>query len=239
MRVLLIPLLALVFWLPAATSVGQRASRREREAWQQLQVAQTAYENEDFQEALRHLRAAWSLFPAPVIRLNQGKTFEALERWHDAADAYEDYLTLAPDGELATDVQARIRELRSQCRSGPCPTGEVELGGGQDLEDPEANESVSVIVPLTIAVIGGASLVGGFVSWGLASADESQLADDETPLAELSGIQSRAERRSTIGNVLVPVGATLLAAGIVWLIVRAVRDPPPVSAGVNGVLLSF
>lgn len=234
-RAILQTLLIASLLLPSASSEAQRRpTRREREAWEQLQAAETSYEEQEYAEALRHLRAAWALFEAPVIRFNQGKTLEALERWHDAANAYEDYLTLDPDSHSAGGLDERIADLRSRCPRGPCP--EPESVERRDV--PQPTETGLAPLPLSIAIAGGASSVVGAVFWGLAASDKGELSDEATPLAELTDLEDRARRRATLGNVLVPLGATLMAAGIVWLIVRANRDAP-VSVSSGGVALRF
>jgi hypothetical protein len=43
-----------------------------------------------------------------------GRNFEKLERWKDAADAYDKYLQLAPEGSHATAIRSIIDQLRQQ-----------------------------------------------------------------------------------------------------------------------------
>ncbi|MEM6956806.1 MAG: hypothetical protein AAF645_14020 [Myxococcota bacterium] len=219
----------------ASVDAQRRTSRREREAWDQLQAAEAAYEGEDYPAALRHLRAAWSLYEAPVIRFNQGKTLEAMQRWHDAADAYEDYLTLEPEG-VTYDLESHIEALRSRCPMGDC---EPDEGAEAERSPPSEGASrPSIAAPLAVAGAGGALVVGGFVSWALARADERELNDDSTPMADLAAVNERADRRARIGNVLVPIGAAAIAAGVVWLIVKLRRNAD-VSARVDGLVVRF
>lgn len=233
-------LVASVFLLP---SIGeaQRNSRREREAFEQLQTADAAYQEQDYQTALRHLRAAWSLFEAPVIRFNQGKTFEAMERWHDAADAYEDYLALDPEADSHEELEARVTELRSRCPRGPCAEAEQapsEQPSLPDVENEDVEESGAPVLPVSLMSVGGVAALGGVVAWALAAGDKGRLSDESTPMDELPGIEDRARRRATLGNVLVPLGASLVVAGVVWLIVRGRRDSA-LSADAAGVSVRF
>jgi hypothetical protein len=43
-----------------------------------------------------------------------GRNFEKLERWKDAADAYDKYLQLSPEGSHASAIRSIIDQLRQQ-----------------------------------------------------------------------------------------------------------------------------
>ena len=50
----------------------------------------------------------------PVLYQMLGAAYEKLENWKGAADAYERYLRLAPDGKLAPAIRSIIDQLRQQ-----------------------------------------------------------------------------------------------------------------------------
>ena len=50
----------------------------------------------------------------PVLYELLGRNFEKLERWKDAADAYDKYLELAPEGSHASAIRSIIEQLRRQ-----------------------------------------------------------------------------------------------------------------------------
>jgi cytochrome c-type biogenesis protein CcmH/NrfG len=50
----------------------------------------------------------------PVLYELLGRNFEKLERWKDAADAYDKYLQLAPEGSHASAIRSIIEQLRQQ-----------------------------------------------------------------------------------------------------------------------------
>jgi cytochrome c-type biogenesis protein CcmH/NrfG len=50
----------------------------------------------------------------PVLYELMGRNFEKLERWKEAADAYDKYLQLAPEGSHASAIRSIIEQLRQQ-----------------------------------------------------------------------------------------------------------------------------
>jgi len=50
----------------------------------------------------------------PVLYELLGRNYERLERWKDAADAYDKYLQLAPEGSHASAIRSIIDQLRQQ-----------------------------------------------------------------------------------------------------------------------------
>ena len=225
MRLALTVLCALLIasLLPAsAESQRRRPSRQERRALRDLQAAQAAYRAEDYDTALNHLREAWAHFEAPVIRYNQGHVFEAMERWHDAANAYEIYLRLEgpeDDAERAELVE-RARDLRSRCPRGPCPVTPDPV----PTEVPPPPPPPSLTPPIVLAGSGAGLLLGAGLAWGLAGRAERERDLPETSLTQVLTLDRRARRRARAGNVLGPVGGAVLAGAAVWLLVRLLRS---------------
>lgn len=216
MRIALIAFCALAVLAEASAAHSQRRriSRNEERALRDLRAAQASYEEADYDTALRHLREAWAHFEAPVIRYNQGRVFEAMERWHDAADAYEIYLRLErpADETEARELEARTRELQSRCARGPCPILQLPT------ETPVEEAPSSLAPPLILAGSGAALMLGAAVSWGLAAGAESDRDQPATPLTEVLSLDEKSRRRARAGNALASVSGVVLVGAAVWLV---------------------
>ena len=109
---------ALVFVLLALARVAHaqedpdtQAARRHYERGAQL------YNHDRYEEAVREFSTAKSLKPTPAFEFNIGRCYDRLERWRDAADAYERYLAAEPSAADAGELKARIAMLRARAQA--------------------------------------------------------------------------------------------------------------------------
>jgi tetratricopeptide (TPR) repeat protein len=102
---------------PASLSEDERKGK----AAQYYQDAQSAFDDERYDEAVTLFRMADRMMPAAVIDFNIAKAFERQSRYEDAIRAYESYLkryqdangVLPPDG---LDVQKNVAFLKQLTR---------------------------------------------------------------------------------------------------------------------------
>jgi tetratricopeptide (TPR) repeat protein len=77
------------------------------------------YGQEKYEEAVKEFTTAKELKPNPAFDYNIGRCYDRLERWKEAADAYERYLAADPQASGAMEIQERIAVLRA--RQAPPP----------------------------------------------------------------------------------------------------------------------
>ncbi len=94
-----------------ADDADTQAARRHFER------AALLYEQERYEEAIGEFQTAREIKPVPAFDYNIGKCFDRLERWKEAADAYERYLGAQPDAAGATELTARVALLRARQRA--------------------------------------------------------------------------------------------------------------------------
>lgn len=88
-----------------------QAARRHFTLGQQL------YEQERYDDAVREFMTAKELKPIPAFDYNIGRCLDRLERWSEAADAYQRYLTADPHSAGAAELEQRIAVLRARTKS--------------------------------------------------------------------------------------------------------------------------
>jgi tetratricopeptide (TPR) repeat protein len=119
-------LVSLVFCLSAFAASTARADNLD-EAKAAFSAGKEAYLKGDYERALGHFQRANLLAPAPSLSFNMGMTYEKLNRWEEAAAAFERYLEMA--GEPQTDddkkhqaeVRQRITDDRARAQGGGRP----------------------------------------------------------------------------------------------------------------------
>jgi tetratricopeptide repeat protein len=122
------------------------------------------YQAGNYRGALDRFEQGYAIEHEPAFLYNIGRCHEQLGEIHPAIDAYEQYLTVNPDGRDAQDVQGRITHLQEQAdresaeasppptaatpaepsgtegeEAPPGPRGKHQLGGGLAVVSPRQN----------------------------------------------------------------------------------------------------
>jgi tetratricopeptide (TPR) repeat protein len=74
--------------------------------------ASLLYDSGRYLEAIAEFEIAKGLKPVPAFDFNIGRCYERVERWQDAADAFERYLAASPGTPDAEELRVRIATLR-------------------------------------------------------------------------------------------------------------------------------
>jgi len=94
---------------------GPLAAQAEQSRAQQAQVhvdaGQRAFNDEDYEVAVREFEAAREIYEDPLLTYNIALSYERLERLPDAIENYNRYLREDPDARNADDVRDKIEEL--------------------------------------------------------------------------------------------------------------------------------
>jgi tetratricopeptide (TPR) repeat protein len=72
------------------------------------------YQADKYEEAMREFVLAKELRPAPAFDYNIGRCLDRLERWREAADAYDRYLASTGDSEETRELRERVAMLRKR-----------------------------------------------------------------------------------------------------------------------------
>jgi tetratricopeptide (TPR) repeat protein len=114
---------ALRTWLIAVVLCGAAAAQSQEEAKRHFEAGRALYDVRKYDEAIEEFETAKRLMAAPAFDYNIARCLERLQKWHDAAEAYERYRKSAPEGEQA-ELMAHIEELREHERelTRPPPT---------------------------------------------------------------------------------------------------------------------
>lgn len=226
----------------ASTSEAQHEERlRDEEAHRLFEAARAARARGDNEAALSYFQRSYELSGRPELLFNIGLTADELHRTELAIESYEAFLDARPDGENRAWVEGRLRTLRSATpgnheettREPGAPDGTDGDADADDAGDEAVAPSApgpALAGPVTLLASGGAVLIASAVTGGLALSRVNTLAS-RCPMnvcpdePELRSQRSEAETLSIVTDVLWPVGAVALGAGVAWLIVALTRRP--------------
>lgn len=178
----------------------------------------------------------------PLILYNIARCFEDLSQLREARDAYREYLeSSAGEPEQRADVARRLRELdallpddRADDATPPDTTPQVvstESGSPPSTTSPGGG--ISPIGPIVLGV-GGALLIGGAVTGGLAIGARGNLTGMCTGMAcpgSAEGLVSDVGTLALTADVLLLGGAAVAATGLLLLLVL---EEEPSSGAVAG-----
>ncbi len=94
-----------------AQAASESASDVAEQARVQLEVAERAFNEKRYRDAITAYLAADRLQPNPALQLALGKTYEQLNDPSRALASYREYSNRAPRGADRTHIQARVAEL--------------------------------------------------------------------------------------------------------------------------------
>jgi tetratricopeptide (TPR) repeat protein len=221
----------------ALTLTGGVASADDKDkALALFEKSDKAYKAGKFEDAVKLLEEAYTLFPEPILLYNLGRAQEGLGDIPGAVASYERYLK---DGKQITDrgaIERRVATLKAQLEQKDAEAKrladeEARRKQAEDdkrradeerlrAEEQRREAAVSPVATLGpwITIGAGTLLVGtGFLFGARASSthDDAVAAPVQRDALEL---QDSAERSATIANVLFIAGGVTLAAGIGWKI---------------------
>ncbi|MGE0787257.1 MAG: tol-pal system YbgF family protein [Sandaracinaceae bacterium] len=207
-----------------------RLTPEDEQARAIYRLGQDAYQEARFEEALLHFREAYELSPRPELMYNIGACHERLLQWSDAIAAFERYLELAPDAANRANVEARIRVARRHA-DGEASDEDAEVAiaspGAEPGAAPGAEPNAGAIA---LAVAGGVLIAGGAIALGAGVAELDRLhalPDGMAAWMDVEGDVDRAFGLEIAGPIAIGIGASLLVAGVVWLVSGGDTDQPP------------
>jgi tetratricopeptide (TPR) repeat protein len=77
------------------------------------------YQADSYEAAIAEFRTAAELKPSPAFDYNIGRCYDRLERWQEAADAYQRYIDAEPNALEAPELRERIATLRARKAKSP------------------------------------------------------------------------------------------------------------------------
>lgn len=223
--------------LAGASLVGVGAAGAEtikEKALALFEKSDKAYKAGKFEEAVKLLQEAHTLYPEPILLYNLGRAQEGMGDIEGAIASYERYLE---DGKQISDrgaIERRVETLKAQLANQDSEAqrlaeeearrkqaeqarqrAEEERRRAEQQRVEDARSPLDKYGPW-ITISAGAALLGtGFIFGGIASSthDDAVAAPIQRDALEL---QDSAERSATIANVLFVVGGLTLAGGIGW-----------------------
>jgi len=103
-----------LFVLSLASGAHAQSGQTRAEARQSFQAGERAFESNDNEEALRHFKRAFELYPSDVVRFNIGVCLERLGRNREAMLEYE---LAAASTDLDDETRARAESDASRARA--------------------------------------------------------------------------------------------------------------------------
>jgi tetratricopeptide (TPR) repeat protein len=200
-----------------------------------------AYKAGKFEQAVKLLKEAYTLFPEPILVYNLGRAQEGMGDIEGAIASYEKYLA---DGKQISDrgaIERRVATLKAQLAARDEEAkrlaeeearrkqaeeerqkaeeerllAEEERRRAEEQRRNDAQSPVDKYGPWITIGAGAALLTGGFIFGARASSTHDD-AVATTVQADALELQQSAERSATIANVLFVVGGLTMAGGIGW-----------------------
>lgn len=242
---------AIVALVCLAAASAHALSDEEERAKAHFLAGQSYYDQASYADALREFAEAYRISQRPALLYNIARCHEALERWDDAIAMLERYLAAAPDAPDRPAIEARIAHLnarKAEALRRPRRPTEPRAPSRPPAPAPAtaaeaATSSAAAAAPPPPAprhrrwawIVGGLGLgaLAAAVGTGAASQNayndlSSRCPDGRCDPAVVSGAQARIDRGHALAlatDVLWPVGAAALAAGVVLVFVEGRAAP--------------
>jgi hypothetical protein len=193
---------------------GARAqSDDDRRAAEHFRVGNEYLADNRFEDALREFREAFRLSGRVEMIFNEAVALEKLQRWGDAARAYERFVAQAGDHASRGDAVARAEEMRRrQAAQPPSPIPDpLPIGA--------AGESSSWTLPAIVVLgvsglIGAAALVTGLIAHDTYTDLEAQCPGDVCA-PDLEGDRDRGATLASVSTILsVTAGIGAVVGGV-------------------------
>ncbi len=203
-------LLALLVTAPARAQEQAEEDPNTARARALFDAGRTAFEANQYEDALRHFRESHALSGRSALLYNIGVSADRLRRDEEALEAFERYLREAnSDAPQRGDAEARVRVLRQQ----------IERAASTGSSTPAASSGGDATMALagwSIFGVGLAVLATGavFLGLGQAEADTFEGAAEGTPWVDVVEAHRRADWMRVSGWVLAGVGLAATVGGI-------------------------
>jgi tetratricopeptide (TPR) repeat protein len=180
------------------------------------------YQAGRYTTALREFELGRALKPLPAFDFDIARCLDRLERWREAADAYERYLAIAPDVPDAAELRARARALRARAAS----LSPQAIALVHDAPRPIDRPPRKVYRPAAFAM-GAVTIALGAVGGGLLGSVESGFRDLQADCrlracgpADWASLEARADA----GYALLGLAGAAMIVDVA-LAVRAAKHP--------------
>ncbi len=245
----------------ALSATVAHADAKKDKALALFEKSDKAYKDGKFEQAVKLLEEAYTLYPEPLLLYNLGRAQEGLGDIEGAVDSYERYLK---DGKQIQDrgaIERRLETLKAQLASRDEEQkrlAEEEARRKQAEEDRKRAEAERLRLeeaaranahsPLEtwgpwITIGAGSALVATGFYFGARSSSTHDDAVASPIQRDAQELQRSAERSATIANVMFVVGGVVIAGGVGWKIYQwrtgsettAVVRATPTGAAIEGV----
>jgi tetratricopeptide (TPR) repeat protein len=192
----------------------------DEEARALFEAGRTAYTAGRYEDALQHFQGAYRLSQRPALLFNIASSAERVRNDELAVESYRRYLELLPNAENRALVERRIEFLEGH---GDGVGGEE--GGGDGAPAASGGGGGPSVVGIALTAVGGALIIGGAISGGIALADAGTLSSrcdadgvcpDDPSVREAA---SRREAAAIASDVLLFGGLAVAAVGVVLMLV--------------------
>jgi tetratricopeptide (TPR) repeat protein len=108
----------------------------DEEARVHFEAGRVAFSRGRYESALGSFQEAYELSQRPALLYNIGTTLDRLRRDQEAIEAFEQFLELDPESDLAPEVQERVRILRENARPDLSPEAVATASDDADAAPP-------------------------------------------------------------------------------------------------------
>lgn len=218
------PILAAVVAAPEAA-----AQQPSAEAIAAFEEGQRRFAEADYEEALASFRHAYELQPAPELHYNIGLSYLRLDRYEEAIEAFERYLSEADPPDRA-DVEVIISDARDRLEARRAPAPSEAPPPAQTTVDPaDGGSSPPGFRPYVVG--GGITLglglavgIAGGAGFGAVVADRNEKIREfnrgnprDLSRQEALDLQNDANNFETLQYVAIGLGSAAAVAGAVVL----------------------
>jgi len=220
-----------------------------------FQAGQVAFEEGDYARAITYWEDAYRRdCTAHAMLLNLARVYELAERKQQAVVALETYLARDPESKRRDQITRRIEVLREKIRTDeraeqePEPETDADAGPAtapppppvqvQPEPEPEPQSGGSrPIVPLVVAIGGGAIAATGGVLYVIASGDVSEWESvcggdrEDCPNDSDRDEANAARDRQILWGTVSIAGLAIGAGGLVWYLLSPPKPAQSASAG--------
>ncbi|MBP8196715.1 MAG: hypothetical protein KAY55_06055 [Deltaproteobacteria bacterium] len=203
--------------------------------------AQHCYERKLYDCAINELEAAYLIRPMAALLLNIAHAYLDYGRPRDAIVYYDRYMSeeknLAPEARADVEKFKRQAEEKLGIAPPPPPPPPVEqppevvppppppVAPPPPLPEPSSPPSaVAKWAPIGLMAAGGAILIGGFVTGGMALSTAKQVVSGDGAFD--SSLDARGQTLSKVAIALDVVGGVALVGGLIPTIIRLTKRAP-------------
>ena len=217
-----IALMAAPVRVHAAAPEAADTRSSEQRALALFEQSAKEYREGHFAEAVRLLREAYVLKPAPVLLYNLARAYDAMASLDDALDAYTRYLHDDPSAKDRGAIEQRVATLKKQIQERDEAKRRAQQAAAAPPPappppPPPPRRSPSTL-PWIVAGAGGAGLIAGVV-FGVLARSRHSAANSDGGQQAAADDQSAADTFALVSTVSFIAGGVLAAGGLTWGII--------------------